>query len=88
MTTLPLAEARDHLSELVDGVDRTHDRVTITRHGRPVAVVLSPADLAEMEETLAILAIPGALAEIREGLRDFSQGRVEDWEDVKAEFRR
>lgn len=88
MTTLPLAEARDHLSELVDGVDRTHDRVTITRHGRPVAVVLSPDDLAEMEETLTILAIPGALNEIREGLRDFAEGRVEDWEDVKAEFGR
>ena len=86
MTTLPLAEARDHLSELVDGVDRTHDRVTITRHGRPVAVVLSPDDLAAMEETLAILAIPGALAEIKEGLRDFEEGRVEDSDDVKAEF--
>jgi antitoxin YefM len=86
VTTLPLAEARDHLSELVDGVDRTHDRVTITRHGRPVAVVLSPDDLAEMEETLAILAVPGALEEIKAGLRDFERGQVEDWEDVKAEF--
>lgn len=86
MTTVPLAEARDHLSDLVDGIDRTHDRVTITRHGRPVAVVLSPDDLAEMEETLAILAIPGALAEIREGQRDFEQGRVEDWDELKAEF--
>jgi prevent-host-death family protein len=88
VTTLPLGEARDHLSELVDGIDRTHDRVTITRHGRPVAVVLSPDDLAEMEETLAILAVPGALSEIKEGLRDFADARVEDWEDVKAEFRR
>ena len=86
MTTLPLGEARDHLSELVDGVGRTHDRVTITRHGREVAVVLSPDDLAAMEETLAILAIPGALAEIKEGLRDFDEGRVEDWDDVKSEF--
>ena len=88
VTTLPLAEARDHLSDLVDGVDRTHDRVTITRHGRPVAVVISPEDLAEMEETLAILAVPGALEGIREGLRDFVEGRVEDWEDVRAEFGR
>ena len=37
----------------------THDRLTITRHGQPVAVVLSPDDLASMEETLAILAVPG-----------------------------
>ncbi len=51
-------------------------------------MVLSPDDLAEMEETLAILAVPGALSEIKEGLRDFADARVEDWEDVKAEFRR
>ena len=88
VTTLPLGEARDHLSELVDGIDRTHDRVTITRHGRPVAVVMSPDDLAEMEETLAILAVPGALEEIKEGLRDFEKSQVEDWEDVKTEFAR
>jgi antitoxin YefM len=88
VTTLPLGEARNHLSELVDDVDRTHDRVTITRHGRPVAVVLSPDDLAQMEETLAILAIPGALEEIRQGLRDFDEGRVEDWEDLRADFGR
>ena len=48
--------------------------------------MLSPDDLAEMEETLVVLAVPGAVAEIRAGLRDFDEGRVEDWEDVKAEL--
>ncbi len=88
MTSVPLAEARDHLSELVESVDRTHDRVTITRHGRPVAIVMSPDDLAEMEETLAILAIPGAAEEIRQGLRDLDEGRVEDWGQLRSEFGR
>jgi antitoxin YefM len=50
VTTLPLADAGNHFFEVVDSVTRTHDRVTITRHGRPVAVVISPDDLDALEE--------------------------------------
>src|ERR1700728_4170504 len=35
MTTIPLTEAKAKLNELVDEAVRTHERVTITRHGRP-----------------------------------------------------
>ena len=36
MVTVSLAEAKAHLSELLDNVEGGED-VTITRHGRPVA---------------------------------------------------
>ncbi len=88
MTTLPLGEARNRLSEMIDGIDRTHDRLTITRHGQPVAVVLSPDDLASMEETLAILALPGALDAVRQGGRELDSGQVADWESLRSEFGR
>ena len=35
---------------------RQHDRVTVTVHGRPSAVLVSPDDLAALEETIAILS--------------------------------
>lgn len=63
--TLPLAEIKKHLSKLVDGVEQHHDRVLLTRRGRPAAVIVSPDDLASLEETLDILSDPNALAEIR-----------------------
>jgi antitoxin YefM len=66
MTTEPLRSARDHLSELVDRVEREHDRVMITRNGRDAAVLISAVDLAELEETLSVLSDPDALADIRE----------------------
>ena len=65
MTTEPLREVRDHFSDVIDRVERHHERVTVTRNGRPVAVLISPADLAELEETLDILSDPDALADIR-----------------------
>jgi prevent-host-death family protein len=66
MDELSLADARNRLSELVAEVERTHARITITKHGHPAAVLLSPEDLASLEETLEILSDPGALADIRE----------------------
>ncbi|MGS0685498.1 type II toxin-antitoxin system Phd/YefM family antitoxin [Nakamurella sp. GG22] len=65
-TTEPLRAVRDHLSEVVDRVEHQHERVIITRNGRDAAVVISPADLAGLEETIAVLSDPEALADIRE----------------------
>jgi antitoxin YefM len=48
--TLPLAEVKAKLSEMVDRVEHTHDRITVTRNGRPAAVIISPDELASLEE--------------------------------------
>jgi prevent-host-death family protein len=46
MTEVSLADARNRLSELITDVETTHARVTVTKHGRPAAVLISPDDLA------------------------------------------
>jgi antitoxin YefM len=55
MTTLPLGEVKSHLSELVSRVHDHHERVTVTVHGRPSAVLVALEDLEQLEETLTIL---------------------------------
>ncbi len=55
MTTHSLRTIKDRFSEFVDRVDREHERVVVTRNGRPAAVMISPDDLESLEETLAIL---------------------------------
>jgi antitoxin YefM len=88
MIVAPVGDARDHFSELIGEVERTHERVTVTRHGRPVAVVLSPDDLESLEETLGILSQPGALAEIQESAEGIAAGRLVSIEEIRAEFGR
>jgi antitoxin YefM len=53
--TLPFSEVKAHLSEVADRVEREHDRIVVTRNGRPSFVLLSPDDLESLEETVAIL---------------------------------
>jgi prevent-host-death family protein len=52
METVPLAEAKDRLSALVGDVVATHAHYTITRNGRPAAVMLPVDDLESLEETI------------------------------------
>lgn len=61
-----LRDVRSHISEVIDTVEREHARVTVTRNGRAAAVIISPDDLTELEETVSVLSNPEALADIRE----------------------
>lgn len=66
MSTLPLSEVKARLSEIADEVDRTHERVHVTRNGREYVVLLSAADLDSLEATLELLADQDAVARVRD----------------------
>jgi antitoxin YefM len=72
--TLPLSSVKAHLSEIVDRVEGEHDRVVVTRNGRPAAVLISQEDLDGLEETLAIMSDSAAMAEIRASERALAEG--------------
>ena len=52
--------------ELVSAVEGTWERVTITKNGKPVAVLIAVDDLESLTETLAILSDPEAMSAIAE----------------------
>jgi antitoxin YefM len=84
--TLPLAEIKKRLSEIVDGVQQRHDRVVLTRNGRPAAVIMSPEDLEALEETLDILSNPAAMREIHRAEREVEAGKVVTGEELRATY--
>jgi antitoxin YefM len=82
--TLPLAEIKAHLSEIVDRIEEQHERVTLTRNGRPAAVLLSPEDLEALEDTLELLADPRARREIERARADVAAGKGVDADALAA----
>ena len=86
MTTVPLGEAKDRLSALVDGVDKTHDRITITRHGKPAAVLIAADDLEALQETIHWLSQPGIRETIDAGNREYAAGETTSLADLRAEL--
>ena len=84
MSHLPLAEVKAHLSEVVQRVNAQHERVTITVHGRPAAVLLSVDDLESLEETIAVLSDPELMRQITASEAERAAGLMETAEDLDA----
>ncbi|MDN5744943.1 MAG: type II toxin-antitoxin system Phd/YefM family antitoxin [Nocardioidaceae bacterium] len=86
--TFSIADAKAHLSELVSRVDRQHDRVTVTVHGRPSAVLLSPDDLEALEETIAVLSDNAAIQQLAASDAELARNEGESEQDLADAMRR
>jgi prevent-host-death family protein len=82
MTTIPLSEAKARLSEVADDVDRTHDRVHITRNGREYVVLISAEDLESLEATIELLGDPAAMTRIRDADKARARGETTSAEEM------
>jgi antitoxin YefM len=83
--TVPVREFRTHLAELLDEVADRREHVTVTRHGRPAAVLIPVDEYDALEETAEILSDEDTLAAIRRGVDDLAAGDVVPLEQVRDE---
>jgi antitoxin YefM len=74
MTMLPLSDVKARLSEIAEEVDRTHERVHITRNGREYVVLISAEDLESIEATLELLSDPAAQQRIAKSQQEIDRG--------------
>lgn len=74
MPVLPVADARAHLSRLIDEATRTHERFQITRNGRRAAVLLSADDYDTLQDTIAVFSDAELLAAHRVGAAAIDSG--------------
>jgi prevent-host-death family protein len=86
MRSIPLGEAKDKLSALVDDAESTHEIITITKHGRPAAVLMSADDLESLQETVFWLSQPGIREDIAEAEREYAEGSTVSGDDLRNEF--
>ena len=84
MSTQSLAAVKAHFSKIIDEVAGTHERVTVTRNGSPVAVILAVEDYESLIETVELLSDPQAMAEIRRAETQMREGEAYDEDQVRA----
>lgn len=84
--TIPFTEAKAHLSDLVDRVLTERERITVTRNGRPAAVLINPDELESIEETLDILRDPELVKSLRRSMRQAEQGKTIPFEEARDEL--
>jgi antitoxin YefM len=75
MTTVPVAEARQNFSALVDEAVTTHQRVLVTRNGVPAVWMIADEDFESIMETLDVLADAAAMQDVAQSRADAAAGR-------------
>ena len=86
MHTVPLSEAKDQLSRLVDQVEREHETIEITRHGRGAAVLMSKDALESLYETLFWLSEPGTRQDVDDARRQAADGDLRSADETIARY--
>lgn len=80
--TKRISEARGEFSTLVNRAAYRQERVVLTRHGKPIAAIISTDDL----ELLEALEDRDDLAAMDAALADPDNQEEIPWEQVKAEL--
>lgn len=88
MQTMNVSEAKDKLSQLVESVESTHNAITITRHGKAAAVLVSADDLQQLTDTVEWLNDPLTAPELAEAATDIDAGRTMSVAEARAALRR
>ena len=83
---ISLKSLRPQLPQIINKVDSKLDRYIISKHGEPVAVLLSVDDYESLIETLNEKHDRDNLKKIRKGMKEAKHGKTVDWNKVKAKY--
>jgi len=84
--SVPLSEAKDKLSSLVEEADTTHEIIQITKHGRAAAVLMSADDLESLHETLHALQTLGLVDELAQADAEYAAGETVSGEELRRRY--
>jgi antitoxin YefM len=83
MTILPLNDVKTHFSAIADEVAATHDRVIVTRNGKPHVMVIAVDDFESLQMTRELLSERGAVQEILAADEEIAAGQYHTLEELR-----
>jgi prevent-host-death family protein len=84
MTILPLNDVKTRFSAIADEVAATHDRVIVTRNGRPHVMVIAVDDFESLQMTRELLAEPEAVQGILAADREIAAGDYHTLDELRS----
>jgi len=76
LETISITKARKNFLPLIDRVEDELYRFMVTKHGKPVAVVISYEEYSRMVETLRLIEDRELAHEIKQGSAEAEQGNL------------
>ena len=83
---LSTSEARTKLYTLVDQVGKCGRSFTLTKRGKPAAILLNPERLESLLETVAVLSDQGLMRQIKESAGNIKRGETHTLDELKKDF--
>lgn len=85
-TFISATEARNNFFGLLERVKKGPFPINITVKGIPKAVIMSREDYNAWMATVETLSDPELMEAIREGDKNFAEGKYQTWEEAKKEL--
>ncbi|MBB2891669.1 type II toxin-antitoxin system prevent-host-death family antitoxin [Flexivirga oryzae] len=86
MRTLSISAAKAKLNELVDDAARTHEHVTFTKNGAPVAVMISADEWESIQDTLFWQSQPGIREDLAQADDDTATSNTVSADDLRTRY--
>lgn len=64
-----------------------HERVTVTVHGKPSAMLVAVEDLEQLEETVAVLSDPATMRRLADSDAELARGEIVTAEELAEAMR-
>lgn len=84
--TVTLKELRPRLPKVVGDIDSRMERFIITKHGKPVVVMMSVDDYESFLETLSAYSDPKLMKKLKAAEEDLKHGRVKPLDKIEKEL--
>lgn len=80
---LTISEARKHLFEIAEDVQKPGSFCTLTIEGEPKVVMIAKKEFDALMETIELLSNPALLQQIKKVEEEYAQGECYTWDQLK-----
>ena len=84
MKTVPISELRQHVAEVIEGVQASDEPTVVLQRSKRAAYIVNPDRYERDQQELTLLRRQLFLSEVREAEAEYQAGAAAQFDDVEA----